>query len=75
MEKCALLILVIGSITAAIVLGYKFGHVPPTYAPTVAPTKLRPLPPTNPMTMSPTGIDFRTKYGYIKQIIITQYSR
>jgi hypothetical protein len=64
MEKCALLLLVIGSITTAIVLGYKFGHVPSTSAPTVAPTKLRPIPPTNPPTMSPTGIDFRTKYGF-----------
>ena len=64
LEKFALFLLVIGAITAAIVLGYKFGHVPKTSAPTIAPTKLRPIPPTNPPTMSPTGIDFRTEFGF-----------
>lgn len=64
LEKLALFLLVIGAITAAIVLGYRFGHVPKTFAPTVAPTKLLPIPPTNPPTMSPTGIDFRTEFGF-----------
>ena len=64
LEKFALFLLIIGAITAAIVLGYKFGHIPKTSAPTIAPTKLRPRPPTNPPTMSPTGIDFRTEFGF-----------